>query len=60
MQIQWSPMAEDDLIAIFDFIAEDNLQAAIKMDRLFRESAGEDEILTVPSEKFDFYTLYFF
>ena len=39
MQIYWSPLAEDDLVAIFDFISQDDLQAAIKMDNLFRDAA---------------------
>ena len=40
MVVLWTPMAEADLAAIFDFIADDNLQAAVDMDRLLRKSGN--------------------
>ena len=40
MVVLWTPMAEADLAAIFDFIADDNLQAAVDMDRLLRKSCN--------------------
>ena len=40
MVVLWTPMAEADLATIFDFIADDNLQAAVDMDRLLRKSGN--------------------
>ena len=38
MKIVWSPSAEDDLNNIFDYIASDNIQSALKMYRLFKDA----------------------
>lgn len=40
MEVVWTKMAEDDLIAIFEFIAKDNLQSAIAMDAMFRNTGN--------------------
>lgn len=39
MKIIWSELAEEDLDAIVDYIARDNLQAALDMDSLLQDAA---------------------
>lgn len=41
MKIIWAQEAESDLDNIFSFISEKDLDAAIKMDRMFREKAQD-------------------
>lgn len=40
MDIIWSATATHDLEAIIDYIASDNLQAALRMDELLRDAAN--------------------
>ena len=39
MRVVWSEPAEEDLGAIVEYIARDNLQAALDMDSLLRDAA---------------------
>ncbi len=39
MHVVWSEPAEEDLDAIVEYIARDNLQAALDMDSLLRDAA---------------------
>ncbi|GAB6043236.1 type II toxin-antitoxin system RelE/ParE family toxin [Endothiovibrio diazotrophicus] len=41
MRVRWTPQAEEDRIAIWEYIAEDNPPAAARMDALFSEAAGQ-------------------
>ncbi|MDR2573577.1 MAG: type II toxin-antitoxin system RelE/ParE family toxin [Desulfovibrio sp.] len=41
MKVDWSEPAEEDLDAIVEYIARENLQAALDMDGLLRNSADE-------------------
>jgi toxin ParE1/3/4 len=40
VKLTWSPFAVSDREAIFDYIAEDNVAAAIELDELFQEKAA--------------------
>lgn len=40
MKLTWSPLAVSDRESIFDYIAEDNVAAAINLDELFQRKAG--------------------
>ncbi|MBW6423520.1 type II toxin-antitoxin system RelE/ParE family toxin [Rhizobium sp. XQZ8] len=40
MIVIWTPEAEQDRLDIWDYIAADNLDAAVRMDKLFSASAG--------------------
>lgn len=48
MQVVWSEPAEQDLDAIVEYIAKDNLQAALDMDNLLREAA--DSLILFPEK----------
>lgn len=48
MQVVWSEPAEQDLDAIVEYIAKDNLQAALDMDSLLREAA--DSLILFPEK----------
>ena len=39
MEIIWSEQAEQDLASIIDFIAKDNIQAALEMDMALQNAA---------------------
>jgi addiction module RelE/StbE family toxin len=39
VRLEWGALAISDREAIFDYIAPDNLDAAIQLDELFREKA---------------------
>ncbi len=40
MRVIWATAAEQDRADIFDYISQDNPLAAIRMDKLFAETAG--------------------
>ena len=48
MQVVWSEPAQQYLDAIVEYIAKDNLQAALDMDVLLREAA--DSLLQFPEK----------
>jgi toxin ParE1/3/4 len=39
MRVTWTPEAQQDRADIWDYIAADNLSAAVKMDELFSDAA---------------------
>lgn len=41
MKVVWTPEAEQDREAIFDYIAADNPAAAVRMDEFFSDAATE-------------------
>ena len=49
MQVVWSEPAEQDLDAIVEYIAKDNLQAALDMDSLLRKAA--DSLILFPEKE---------
>lgn len=48
MNLVWSEPAEEDLDAIVEYIAQDNLQAALDMDSLLRDTA--DRLILFPEK----------
>lgn len=48
MKIVWAEPAEEDLGAIVEYIAKDNLQAALDMDSLLRDAA--DGLIVFPEK----------
>jgi len=40
MEVIWSERAEQDLASIVEFIARDNVRAALEMDRILQNAAG--------------------
>ena len=40
MKVVWTPEAQQDRADIWDYIAADNLNAAVRMDRLFSDAAA--------------------
>ncbi|MGQ5273827.1 type II toxin-antitoxin system RelE/ParE family toxin [Xanthomonas arboricola pv. corylina] len=40
MRVVWTPEAEQDRLAIWDYIAAENPRAAVRMDALFSECAA--------------------
>ena len=40
MRVFWAPQAQQDRSDIWDYIAADNLRAAVRMDELFSEAAA--------------------
>lgn len=41
MKLRWTPEAEQDRSVVWDYIAADNLQAAVRMDELFSDAAAK-------------------
>ena len=41
MNVVWTPVAEQNRADIFDYIAADNPNAAVRMDELFSEAAAK-------------------
>lgn len=39
MRVTWTPEAQQDRANIWDYIASDNLAAAVRMDKLFSDAA---------------------
>ena len=40
MRVTWTPQAQQDRANIWDYIASDNLAAAVRMDELFSDAAA--------------------
>lgn len=41
MRVIWTPEAEQDRIDVWEYIAEDNPHAAVRMDALFSDAAAQ-------------------
>jgi toxin ParE1/3/4 len=41
MKLRWTPEADEERFAIWAYIAEDNPQAAARMDELFSQAARQ-------------------
>lgn len=46
MKVIWTPEAEQDRLDVWDYIADDNPHAAIRMDELFSDAASR--LMTYP------------